>query len=659
MKHLLVILLFFMFLESDTTKNKLSYETSPYLQQHATNPINWLSWGDEAFLKAKKENKAVFLSIGYSTCHWCHVMARESFENKAIAEVFNRYFICIKVDREEMPHLDSYYQQLHLKVKKRSGGWPFSAFLTYDKKPFYIATYIPTTSQYYHEGLDTLIPKINNKYKTDYKSVVREAKAMESLMNKPLKIVKNDSAKISVDTLSKSILKSFDSIYAGFGRNKKFPEASKLTLMMDLALLTKNEKLQKNSLAMLDAMAMRGLYDHVDGGFFRYSVDAAWEIPHFEKMLYNQAELIPLYVRAYLLTKKKLYKDVVKESIEMCDARFVQDKLYFSASDADTHHEEGKYFIFTTDEVEQALKNNPNASVLRENFSFDEFGNFEGKVHLNFMSNDRIKGFKNFRAELLKIRKNKEYPFIDKKINTAWNAMMIEALYKASVLDAMYAKKADEHLEALLAYMFERGELYHQSLIGTKPTQLGLLEDYSFLISALLAAYEVKLDDDKLSQAEYFLNKAKSKFYRESIWYLSDDKLSIKADMRDKYYTSSLAKMTQNIIKLASLRASFKYEKLALKTLESQNALIEKEQSNVPASAIAFLMLQEEVVTLKNTKETLERDVSKIKNIKHPYVLMKKEETSSEYLACTMRSCFAVEKELSKIKIKIEEKIRN
>jgi len=376
-------------------------------------------------------------------------------------------------------------------------------------------------------------------------------------------------------------------------------------------------------------------------------------------MLYNQAELIPLYVRAYLLTKKELYKNVLKESIEMCDTRFVKDNLYFSASDADTHHEEGKYFIFTTDEIQQALKKNPDANRLKEDFSFDEFGNFEGKVHLNFMSNNRVKGFKHFRAELLKVRKNKEYPFIDKKINTAWNAMMIEALYKASSVDKKYAKKAHEHLEALLAYMFEKGELYHQALMGTKPTQLGLLEDYSFMISALLAAYEVELDDDRLSQAEYFLNKAKSKFYRDGIWYQSDDELSIKADMRDKYYTSPLARITQNIIKLASLRASFRYEKLALKTLESQNALIEKEQSNVPASAIAFLMLQKKVVTLKNDKKSLKRDYIKIKNIKHPYILIKKEKTNSEYLACTMRSCFALEKEFSKIKIKIEDNIRN
>lgn len=237
--------------------------------------------------------------------------------------------------------------------------------------------------------------------------------------------------------------------------------------------------------------------------------------------------------------------------------------------------------------------------------------------------------------------------------------MMIEALYKAYAIDKNYAKKADIHLEALLKFMFRKGELYHQSLLGIKPRQLGLLEDYSFLISALIAGYEVDLDDEKLSKAEYFLNKAKSKFYKNGIWYQSDDELSIKADMRDKYYTSALAKMTQNIIKLASLKASFRYEKLALKTLESQNGVIETKQSDVPASAIAFLMQKIEVVTLKNSKDKLKKDFLKIKSIKHPYLLIKKDKTDGKYLACTMRSCFAIEKNISDIKIKIENNIRN
>ena len=656
MKFLLILSIFTLLLFSEEHKNELQFETSPYLKQHQTNPINWYPWGEKAFKKAKEENKAIFLSIGYSTCHWCHVMAQESFENEKIAEMFNKYFICIKVDREEMPHLDSYYQRLHVKLKNRTGGWPLSAFLSADKKPFYVATYIPPTRKPYHEGLDTLLPRIYKEYKNDYKSILKQINLIESRMNKPTKIVTNKNAKISVETLVKSISEEYDDIYSGFGRGKKFPEASKLSLMMDLATLKKDETLEKKTLEMLDAMALRGLYDHVDGGFFRYSVDAIWEIPHFEKMLYNQAELIPLYVRAYLKTNNELYKNVVIETIEMLDRRFLKDSLYYSASDADTHHKEGGYFLFTTAEIEDALKNNKYKEDIEESLEFSINGNFEGKVHLNFYTKKRPKGFDEFKRELLKVRKTKEYPFIDKKINTAWNSMMIEALYKASVIDKKYVEKADTHLNTLKEFMFDKGELYHQSLIGVKPKQKGLLEDYSFLISALISGYEVTYDEQKLDLAEYLLNQARYKFYKNSQWYLSADRLKIRADMRDKYYTSALAKMTQNLIRLAALKASFKYEKISLSTLELLNSTIELKQSDVPASATAFLMNHSGVITLKNSKERLLRDRVAIELISYPYLLSKKGEYR-EYLACTLRSCFAKDKELNQVKKDIEKYI--
>jgi uncharacterized protein YyaL (SSP411 family) len=658
MKYLLIILLLGLTLFSKNFKNDLQFESSPYLKQHESNRIEWMPWGEEAFAKAKKEHKAVFLSIGYSTCHWCHVMAKEAFENEEVAQVFNDNFVCIKVDREEFPHLDSYYQQLHLKVNKRSGGWPLSAFLTYDKKPFYVATYIPLKKEVYHEGLERLLPRIAKKYKEDFPAVQKQAKAIESIMNKPLELVKNEDAKISVSTLINALTKEYDTIYGGFGKQRKFPEASKLGLMMDLALLSGDKKLLQQSLNMLDAMALHGLYDHVEGGFFRYSVDAAWEIPHFEKMLYNQAELIPLYVKAYFVTKKELYKEVVEESIAFLDKRFVEQNLYYSASDADTHHEEGGYFIFTKKEIEEALSKNPHKQEIEESLEHITEGNFEGKVHLNFFTNERPKGFELFVKELLGKRSAKEYPFIDKKINTAWNAMMIEALYRASLLDKRYAQKADEHLLALQNFMFERGELYHQSLVENKPKQLGLLEDYAFLISALIAGYESDYSDEKLDFAEYLLNKAQSKFYKDGIWYLSDDDLRIKADMRDKYYTSALAKMLQNYLKMASLKESFRYEKIVITSLEAINAALQREQSDAPATATAFMMQSLGVVMLKNTKEQLIKEKNAIQKIKYPYVLTKKSELD-EYLACTMRSCFAKEKELKNIEKSIDNIIRN
>jgi uncharacterized protein YyaL (SSP411 family) len=375
-------------------------------------------------------------------------------------------------------------------------------------------------------------------------------------------------------------------------------------------------------------------------------------------MLYNQAELIPLYTRAYLLGGKELYRDIVVETIAMVEKRFQKQKLFLSASDADTNHEEGAFFLFTPKETKNALLNNPHKLAIEEALEFSIEGNFEGKVHLNFYTSKRPSGFDIFTEELRKIRLKKEYPFIDKKINTAWNSMMIEALYEASAIDTKYASQADEHLEALSTFMFKKGELYHQSLLGSEPKQLGLLEDYSFMIGALIAGYEATLESQKLDFAEYLLSVAKRKFYKEGTWYLSDDSLEVKADLKDKYYTSALGKMSQNIIKLASLRASFKYEKLALKTLESMNAEIEKKQFETPAGARAFMMQKVGVVTLKSSYENLMKNYLNIREIKHPYLLVKVEDMQ-EYLACTMRSCVAVDKEFSKIKKSIEKYIKN
>jgi len=659
MKQIFILMVFILSLSASDSKNRLQYETSPYLKQHENNPINWYPWGDEAFERAKKENKAVFLSIGYSTCHWCHVMAKESFENEEIAKVFNNYFISIKVDREEMPHLDSFYQELHLKLKGRSGGWPLSAFLTANREPFYVATYIPSLKKSYHEGLDTLLPRLAREYR-DTQMILKRVNAVKLKINQPLKLLQSKDANISLKTLSDSIENSYDDIYSGFGRSKKFPEASKIALMLDVAELSRGSDLENQAYEMLDTMALRGLYDHVEGGFFRYCVDAAWEIPHFEKMLYNQAELIPLYVRAYKNTHKELYRSVVVETIAMLDKRFVKNELYFSASDADTHHEEGDFFLYTPTEIQKALKNNRYKKEILEALDYTAKGNFEGRVHLNFFSENRPKGFNEFRAKLLLKRDSSEYPFIDKKIITAWNAMMIEALYRASDIDIKYAKKADRHLKALQEFMFEKGELYHQSLFFKKPTQKGLLEDYSFFISALLAGYSVDYDKKKLDFAEYLLSVAKRNFYKNGSWYLSNDNLNIQAGLKDKYYTSALAKMTQNIIKLAALKDSFVYEELALASLDSLNARLEEKQVEAPASAIAYLMQYMGVVVLKNSQKRLKEEREKIAQISYPYLLSKVAKTNAkeEYLACTMQSCFAIDRELSKIKKSIESRRR-
>ena len=634
MKILFLISLILFSLNAKEFSNELQFESSPYLLSHKNNPVNWLPWSKKAFAKAKRENKAIFLSLGYSTCHWCHVMEEDSFSNEKLAKLFNKYFICIKVDREEMPHLDALYQEVYLKIRHHSGGWPLSLFMTPQKEVYYAATYIPAHKKPYSEGLDTLLEKLGEMYQINDTKFKEDLAAIQQIINAEVVYEEAKETDISVNTLSESLKENIDDIYSGFGSGRKFPEASKLSLMMDLAEINSDEELEAYSYEMLDVMALRGLYDQVEGGFFRYTVDAAWEIPHFEKMLYDQAELIPIYVRAYLKTGKKLYKYVVVETIAMLDKHYVKDDLYCSASDADTNHEEGAYFIFTQKDLKGS--------------GVEYVENFEDKMHLNIYENQRPKNFQRMRKTLLKVRSTREYPFIDKKINTAWNSLMIEALYSASIIDKKYKKKADKTLKALSELMFKNYDLYHQTIIGMTPRQKGLLEDYSFFIGALIAGYEVDYDKDKLDFAEYLLNHANAKFYKKGVWYLSDDNLDIKAGLIDKYYASPLSKMLQNIINIASLKASFRYEKLALATLEPKIDALKFKQSDAPALAKAYLMQNLKVTTLKSKKQNLLKYKKEIQKIAYPYVLTK-EEKYDDYLACTIRLCYSKDKNIKTV----------
>ncbi|SFV70076.1 Thymidylate kinase [hydrothermal vent metagenome] len=644
MKLIIVTLFFSLFpLFADTFTNALIDETSPYLQQHAHNPVNWMPWGKAAFIKAKKENKPIFLSIGYATCHWCHVMEKESFTKRKIAALLNKYFIPVKVDREELPQIDALYQRIYKSYYGHSGGWPLNLFLTPQKQVFYITTYIPTKTESYAEGFTTLLPKMNALYNNK----LRLKNAIEEIAHAAPKENKNVQKILTTQSLVDSIQKMYDTDYPGFGTSKQFPEAAKITLLLDLAQLTKNKKLAKEYFTLLDTMALRGIYDQVGGGFFRYSVDREWEIPHFEKMLYTQADLIVLYVRGYALSHKRLYKDVVQESIAMLQKHFSWHNLYFSASDADTKKGEGAYFTFTPKEIDAALKYNVHEDDIRDALGLVIEENFHERVHLNFYTNTRPKGFYYFQKALREIQSKHTYPFIDKKINTAWNAMMIATLYKAAYIDEKYAKMADKSLFALEQMMLRKQELYHQTIPNHQPQQKGLLEDYAFFIAALLASYEQSYDIAKLQEAEYLLAQAKQRFYKSGVWYLSSKK-QIKAGVNDKYYTAAVSKMVQNIIRIAVLKESLRYDKFAQKSLNTLQNELPYKLADAPALARAYLMHKNGVVLLKSKKSNLLQNRKKIQAIEYPYI-MTRAEHYDDFLACDLRQCFAKEKNLEKI----------
>lgn len=380
--------------------NKLIEEDSPYLQQHAHNPVNWYAWGEEAFLKAKSENKLIFLSVGYSTCHWCHVMEEESFENEDVAKILNKYYISIKVDREEMPHVDKYYQDVHNLLNKRGGGWPLTILLTPERKAFFAATYLPSEEQYGRPGIKSLLLKIQGVFDTDAKKIINSSNEIERILKNHRE--SSDEQRLLdaslVSTFVDAVEASFDIEHAGIGVAPKFPHASTVETLLDVYAVSHNEQALELATSMLKAMANGGIYDQIEGGFYRYSVDAKWMIPHFEKMLYTNAEMLSAYAKAYLLTKDEFYKNIVDEVIAFTQVRFEKESLLYSASDADSligdKKEEGAYFVFEYEETKEYLKTNgysdAEVNIILEYFNITKLGNFEDDSNNPYLSGAKV-----------------------------------------------------------------------------------------------------------------------------------------------------------------------------------------------------------------------------------------------------------------------------
>jgi len=298
--------------------NNLKNSDSPYLLQHADNPVDWYPWEEEAFEKAKKENKLIFLSIGYSTCHWCHVMERESFENKEIADILNKYYVSIKVDREEMPDVDKYYQKVYQLMNKRSGGWPLTIIMTPDVKPFYAATYIPPHFSQFGPGLKEILLSIANDWKNNSKKIKEIAENFEEYFkaNENRLLPKEKIDENIIEKIKTAAINDIDMVNGGFKGAPKFPMESSLDLLIDIFVIDKDEEIKKRIDLTLEKMAKGGIFDQIEGGFYRYSTDSKWEVPHFEKMLYNNANLPIIYLRWYKVTKNSLFKEVAFRSLD-------------------------------------------------------------------------------------------------------------------------------------------------------------------------------------------------------------------------------------------------------------------------------------------------------------------------------------------------------
>jgi uncharacterized protein len=496
--------------------NKLIRETSPYLLQHAHNPVDWYPWGEEAFHKAKSENKPVLLSIGYSACHWCHVMEHESFENEKIAALMNELFVNIKVDREERPDLDEIYMNAVQMLTGR-GGWPMTMFLTPDRKPFYGGTYFPPEDRLGMPGFPRILLGVSQVYRErpeDVEKSVSQILGALERMSESQQTGKNFSTSIIVDGAEK-VARAYDSDNGGLGQAPKFPNAGVYELFLRHHARSKNERFLEMVVHTLTKMAQGGIYDHLGGGFHRYSVDAKWLVPHFEKMLYDNGQLLRIYAHAYTITREPLFKTVIDETVEYLLREMLHPEGgFYSTQDADSDGEEGKFFVWTTAEINRVL-GDQDAEVFCRMYDVGEPGNFEGKNILHpILTVDQASQF--FRQEpsviealidrskqkLFVEREKRIRPFRDEKIIMAWNGLMLSGLAEAAKVTENIAAgaAAKQTVEFIFNNMFRDGFLLHTYKDG-RSKLLGYLDDYAFLAVGLLDLYEASFERSYLDRA--------------------------------------------------------------------------------------------------------------------------------------------------------------
>jgi uncharacterized protein YyaL (SSP411 family) len=641
--------------------NHLKNEHSPYLQQHADNPVDWYPWGEKAFKKAQKEKKPIFLSIGYSSCHWCHVMEHESFEDKKTAKILNEYFVCIKVDREERPDIDKHFQDVYRLMNGRPGGWPTSIFLTDDLKPFYSATYIPDEPKYGMMSFSSLLEVIIDKYKNEKEMLIEEA-------NKVLRHLNPKEDKIQATKLDESIINRvmeqskqlFDNTHGGFNKAPKFPQASTLSMLLDVYKLNGDKEMLNMSLLSLSSMAKGGLRDLVDGGFCRYSTDNEWLIPHFEKMTYDNALLSSVYLKAYHASSNDFYKDVAFETLDFMLDKMSQDKLFYSASDADTEGEEGKYFVYT---YEKALKSFTKANIpsdahkkLAKALNITKDGNFEGKniVRIDDPKSNNIPYYTKAIEALKKRRDEKRiYPFIDKKVIVSWNAMMVTSLFQASRVNSKYLKIAMKSLDKLLSTMYINSQLFHSTLIGKEPKIHAFLEDYAYLGEALIEAYESTLDEVYLITATKLANTAIEKYYENGKWKFSRGEFETNADIYDSSYPSAVSTMISVLHSISSL-VDVVYKKFVFKTLEIHSYDVMRQPISTPKMTQMVMRYLKDDIVIKAKEKKLKNHITDIDKLSYPFVLIKGD-TNDGYMLCNSSSCFGDEKDFDGI-LKVLEK---
>ena len=604
--------------------NRLAGEKSPYLLQHAHNPVDWYPWGEEAFKKAKNDGKPVFLSIGYSTCHWCHVMAHESFEDPGIAAIINKNFIPIKVDREERPEVDSYYMGA-VQSMTGGGGWPLSVFLTPELKPFYGGTYFPPEPRYGMPSFRQVLEFVANLWKDKRSQAIDNSLEIAKALSEERTSTGTPLGKALFDEGAAAILANFDQEHGGFGSQPKFPLPLTGSFLLRYHFRTGKELALTAVAKTLDGMMSGGIRDHVGGGFHRYSTDRHWLVPHFEKMLYDNALLATLYVDAYLVTGREEYARVAKETLSWIRAEMTDDGGgFYSAQDADTAEGEGVYYTWTPEEVEDILGAEDGASFCRT-FGVTRTGNFGGRTILHLGSGaDEDGRSTEWKAKLYEKRLTRTRPGTDTKVLTSWNGLAISAMSRAgrALSESDYVGHASKAADFILNRCSREGRLLRR-YAGGEAALGGTLEDYAFFVRGLVDLFEASQDPKWLKEAvrlaDIMIDEFEDK--RKGGFYLSSE--TVPARLKEGYdgptpSGNSMAAIA--LMLLAELTGDKKFREAAERTLKSFAGDLERQPTGEAAMLSALDLLINGVREIVVTSPTLSESKQMMEVISSRYL---------------------------------------
>jgi len=633
--------------------NRLVFESSPYLLQHAANPVDWYPWGEEAFQIAERLDKPVFLSIGYTTCHWCHVMEHESFENDDVAALMNDAFVCVKVDREERPDIDNVYMEVTQMMNNR-GGWPMTVIMTPEKQPFFTGTYFPRTTRGRRIGMLELVPKVKELWQTRRDSLFTDARNITNRLraNQKNRTSAGEISPTILDNAFRSFNNRYDENLGGFGRAPKFPKAHDYSYLIKYWKRTGNESALSMAEFSLKAMRNGGMYDQVGFGFHRYSVDARWLVPHFEKMLYDQAILVQAYLDAYQATGDHYYSDIVDEILEYVLRDMTSPEGgFYSAEDADSEGEEGKFYVWNVNELEDIL-GKEDADIYSNIFNMKTGGNWsEGYHHqtniphlkrdfatlssqLGIPEGELVQRIDDMRKKLFTVREDRIHPQKDDKILTDWNGLMIAAMARAGAVlnNEKYAAAGEKAAEFILNTLRnDDGSLLKRYRNG-KAGLTAVLDDYAFIIWGLIELYHLNYDEKYLKiaielsdyQIEQFWDFENNGFFFTAD---SGEKLLVRSkEVYDGAIPSGNSVSAYNFIRLARMTSRTDYEEIAFQILNAFAGQINRSSSGyammLQAADFAFGPSYEVLVFGDESKnETLEM-LEKIQSIYMPNRVM-------------------------------------